>query len=860
MNCMSLGLLAVFLAAASDSPPIDPVPRPFVARPLARWDFDAGTDGWAAEHECTLTAEGGLLKSVSSGRDPYFHTAVDLSGGELQLELRLRSRTRGGGGVYWTTDCSPRRGEDKFARFAMVHDGQWHDYKVRFTTAGRLTDLRIDPGNAPGEVEFDNIRLVQLNYSPLHIEAVEVDEGAVRIRVRNGREQAVAFSVNGRAYTADGGAAVSIDRPLAIDRPLQAVDLCMELKGFPAYRRTLFVHCPAADADADWVDVERASAATGKEVSPTPPAKSEPRLSARVTGDGSLVYIERGGRLAAFCGPLVVVDGEVPKLEVVRRGPTTRLRGDDITVDLRLEGDVLAVSIDSRRPCEGPAVRVPGTLEQGLFAGLEYLGRGEQSSSKLDIETLDHLRFAPDRLYLTMPLMAVVSNRASVAVSWDDMQLQPVYAAPNFFDRAPDHRMALRGRKIEAHIRVAGGPLEDAILWAVQRRGLPPLPKPPRSREEQWDLCLRGLNGPLRNDEGWGHCVEDRWPRRPYADTASTVWRITGKIPDFPRFVPGGSHIRNESIFFVTGAADEWLGARRREVQAILARQQADGSFRYSGKYRRGHFEDTSSGWCALPAVQLLEYARVTGDRESLEAGLRTLDYMKRFRTPRGAQVWELSLHTPDILASARLVQAYVRGFELTGRRDYLDEARRWALSGLPFVYQWSEKPLMLYATTAVYGATNFRAPLWIGRPVQWCGLVYAYSLALLAPHDDTLDWAHVARGILISGEQQQYSDGKDIGLLPDSIDLATQQRYAYQINPCNLVSLRLQLDGQLDNLSVASDGQHRAVAPFPVTLRDGAVHIQGRADVAYQALVDGRLVDIESEGHDVVPLKRTGG
>ncbi len=85
--------------------------------------------------------------------------------------------------------------------------------------------------------------------------------------------------------------------------------------------------------------------------------------------------------------------------------------------------------------------------------------------------------------------------------------------------------------------------------------------------------------------------------------------------------------------------------------------------------------------------------------------------------------MWELSLHTPDVLASAYLVWGYLRGYQLTGDAAHLKEARRWALSGLPFVYQWSRYPVMMYATTPVFGATNWRAPNWIGRPVQWCRL-----------------------------------------------------------------------------------------------------------------------------------------
>jgi len=208
------------------------------------------------------------------------------------------------------------------------------------------------------------------------------------------------------------------------------------------------------------------------------------------------------------------------------------------------------------------------------------------------------------------------------------------------------------------------------------------------------------------------------------------------------------------------------------------------------------------------------------------------------------------------VLASAYLVWGYLRGYQLTGDAAHLKEARRWALSGLPFVYQWSRYPVMMYATTPVFGATNWRAPNWMGLPVQWCGGVYAHALALLAPHEKTLDWAKVARGILVSGEQQMYPDGPSVGTLPDAFNLAAQRRQPADINPCAFVSLRLVLDGKLDSLAVATDGKHRVVAPFPVQIRDGKAHIQGKKGVAYQVLVDGqRVVDVQSKGEDTLAL-----
>jgi hypothetical protein len=339
---------------------------------------------------------------------------------------------------------------------------------------------------------------------------------------------------------------------------------------------------------------------------------------------------------------------------------------------------------------------------------------------------------------------------------------------------------------------------------------------------------------------------------------ASTVWRMTGEVPETGDLVPGGSHIRNDTVYFVTGRVAEWLEIQKGQIQQTLARQRSDGSFRYNGKYARGHFEDTASGVCARPAATLLEYAWITGDQKALAAGLQTLDFMKRFRTPRGAQVWEVPLHTPDLLASAYLVWAYVRGYELTDNRDYLQQARRWALSGVPFVYLWGSYPVMVYSTPPVYGATNWRAPCWFGLPVQWVGIVYAYALAKLGPYDNTLDWNQLARGILVAGEQMQFPDGRYVGLLPDAFELRSQERRPWRINPCSLVSLRMVLDGSVSFLSVASDDNHRVAAPFPVTIRDGEAHIDGQAGVRYQVLVDGeRIIDVTSQGHDVVRLER---
>ncbi|MHC4403190.1 MAG: hypothetical protein ACYTG0_26310, partial [Planctomycetota bacterium] len=729
--CLLNTIAAALLSTAQlEDPPVNPVPPVVVSEPVTEWSFEKGADGWTAENHCVVEAGEGLLKVAATGDDPYMHVPVKLPGGHLAVEMKARCSGGGNGQIYWTTDQSPQRGEDKVKHFPLTHDGQWHQVSASFHAPGTLTDLRIDPGGSPGEIEIDWIRLIRQRPHPLTIERVEHSDQHAAFIVKNHTAGPVEFSAagkslapNGRsesfegAFQIGGGQTIRLDHPAAGGSPLETVTVELDVEGFPPARRTVFVH--RAKADADWI---------------TRPLGDYSLLVAR---DGSTARVRRGQQLVAVLAPLVHCDGKLPVWKLVEEAPALGFEGDGVKLTITTRENEISVAIAADTTCEGPVVRALGGLEQGLFAGLEYLGKGEMSSSKLDVETEEHLRFAPDPMKVTMPLAAFVTDRASVAMTWSDMQLRPTFATPNFFDGSPDHRMALRGKKIEATILVDDAPLEEAIYWAVKRHGLPPLPKAPRTADRQWDLCLAALEGPLQTENGWGHCVEERWPRHPHADMASTVWRLTGRLPEMPRIVSGGAHVRNDAVYFLTGRADQWKKIRAGEVAGLLKRQQPDGSFRYSGKYARGHFEDTASGVCARPAAMLLEHARLTGDAKALEAGLRTLEYMKRFRTPRGAQVWEVPLHTPDQLASAYLVWAYVRGYELTGNEEYLRHARKWALSGVPFVYLWSRRPIMLYATPPVFGATNWRAPCWIGLPVQWVGGVYAYALTMLAPHDD---------------------------------------------------------------------------------------------------------------------------
>jgi len=620
-NCyasLALTCIGVILTSAAAAAGEDELPNPFprerlVGQALHRWDFAAGTDGWHAQNHCSIAADNGALTIRSTGVDPYLNSGVRLPGGDLLVRIRMKLNAAGPGQIFWCSTRHRSTSERHSERFKIIHDGLWHEYDVPIHVEGDLTALRLDPGTAPGEIELDWIAIHSGGLHPLEIVGIDQRDASLQVRFRNHGSPPIAGQLNGTPHTFKPGTETvnwlagppsggRKERGTAEDRlkaglrtaphrnspsALEAVRVLVQPDGYPPIDRTIWRYRPSASIDSI--------------------TRSTPDMTIEVSQDGSVVRLHRNGKQVAALAPLVHVDHKLPRLKLVDETWPLEFAGDGMTVVLSVtpEGN-LHVRINSNHLVEGPVVRAFGALEQGLFAGLEYLGKGEHSSSKLDIETLEHLRVEPDPMKVTMPLMAAVTDEASVALSWDDMTLQPVFAAPDFLDGAPGHRMALKGKAIEAVLHVGcgwneGGRLEEAILWAVKRHGLPPLPELSRSFDEQMQLSLAAYRGMVHDPEngGWFHAVvpgSRRMPQRGayLADCASAIWRITGQMPDVPRVSLGGAHVRNPASFFVSGRAAEWLRIVDGRAEQLRRAQQADGSYRYDGKFRRGHFENAT--------------------------------------------------------------------------------------------------------------------------------------------------------------------------------------------------------------------------------------------------------------------------
>ncbi|MEX0742324.1 MAG: SpoIIE family protein phosphatase, partial [Phycisphaeraceae bacterium] len=732
------------------------------------WRFEQDNAGWEAAHHIESTqSQDGVMVIETNGSDPYlFSPLLEVPTTEaMSIRVRIRSEAGGDGQLFWATDDGPHFTESRSKRFTMEHDGKWHEYDVSIQPTGTtITRLRLDPAQAKGRIEVSHVTIDTVQLHPLEIERVQAEgdmfhawvryhgEGEQRVTMashfksgpsqvqqqhrktlNSGEVWRATFEIDDASWGRDGKA------------PVARFDVEASTAGVEPVGRRVRLHRENAATPDNWKAIRNDT------------------LTVRLHPRGLFARIYREGERVALIGPLVTLaNGDSAGMDVQTQGDRATLIGDEASVTLRLEGAHLHATVEAEGEVEALVTRVLGDLEQGLLPGVEHLGAGEWSSSKADIETEEHVRFEPPRMHVTMPLLAVVTDRVSVAMLYNDLsENRPIFASPNFFDGTADHRMSVRGERIEAVLRfdAAWGEqrLEDLITWAYKTRGLAKVADRPRSTDEQFALSLHALHGVLRNDNGWGHCAEESWARNFYADHAGTIWRLTGEMPDVPELVRGGAHLPNDSAYFASGRAQQWLNQINGLAAHLRDIQREDGSYGYDGKYARTHFEDTASGHNGEHAATLLTHAWYTGNAESLAAGLKTLEYTKRFRTPRGAQVWEMPMHTPDVLAAARLVRAYVLAYRLTGDEDHLTEAKRWAISGLPFLYQWQmgDEAAMPWAVIAVYGATNWEAPNWIGLPVQWCGLPYADALLMLAEHDETFDWKHVAEGILVSAEWQ---------------------------------------------------------------------------------------------------------
>jgi hypothetical protein len=254
-----------------------------------------------------------------------------------------------------------------------------------------------------------------------------------------------------------------------------------------------------------------------------------------------------------------------------------------------------------------------------------------------------------------------------------------------------------------------------------------------------------------------------------------TDWLDGRRIP-FDSEFPAGCLLRTHMLPFYIGYLEEGLAAwKTRVYEELINTQRADGSWEYEGdpqpRIKQG--DDIVSGTIAELVGGLLKYARITGNKEAFDAGMKGLEVMNNFIVPRGQNTWEVAKYTPDIQAAGLSVWGNLEAYEITGDQQYIEHAKYWAKTGVPFIYHWEQPGLnvMKYSTIPVYGASWYDYIDWFARPVQWCGLPLGYNMMKLAEYDQSFPWKILGEGIMDGAIQQmQFIIDAKPGLYADWI------------------------------------------------------------------------------------------
>ncbi len=369
-----------------------------------------------------------------------------------------------------------------------------------------------------------------------------------------------------------------------------------------------------------------------------------------------------------------------------------------------------------------------------------------------------------------------------------------------------------------------GGLLLQAYQHYFDLFGLPEPSPQPRDWAAEQALSLKGYFEAVWSEDppGWAHChnwkpglhVGHAVPlllmeREAAPDVRAEIRRRVDLVLERvlaergPQYLWNGvgCHIMNGELPFLEGFTAAALSNMAQSVKGLPDARE-DGLWRWrpqSAQYAKlGVAGDHTLSQAAQPLYMMLRAARLSGDRELLRAALEAMPQMLQHDVPRGAQTWECPLYQPDILAAAQAIRAYTEAYRMTGDAAHLAHARYWAWTGLPFLYLWDMEgyPTMRYNVIAVMGSTFFTHS-WIGLPVVWCGLVYAYALQDLAEFDDSFPWRTVAQGITNSAMHQQYTVGPSAGTYPDSWHMVENRPVPADINPENILVNELRLRGR---------------------------------------------------------------
>ena len=768
------------------------VPASTLGKTVTEWNFSEGLQGWTGNNRVenlSYSPEGLLVKST--GEDPWIEGPIVSLPVDKMITVKIRMKSNADTSAELFYGMTVRAGHS--VRFTVRNDGQWYDYHLVIReNLGRQTRFRLDPCMGPGEVTIAFIKVEAID--EIVVPSLEKPERPAG--TRDSRTLVKSASLEFEHYGDRWGNFV-----FKVNGIEMAAGYECELLGV------------VFDGHPEWLNLKNAE-----------------------------VTFENRPEREEFISKAVIKDSSGATWEIQKSVMPAEQEGTlVIETELKVNTDRAIVHVPWLTIFPGL-----GTFGQekyqGLLAGVEYLC-DEPSSSTADIETPEHLRLVPDPIKITFPLMAITYSDYYIGVIWEPSDMiTATFDSPDGIYDSGAHVMGLSGpavgvlrfendfcahtpfrleanKTLKVSVLIVGGEgktVVPAIRRYVELKGLPATPQFEGDFSAAVDLLAHGwLDSQINKNGLFRHAVwGDNFPPSPAADAAMFIdwlanrtedgglwerldwakYRALRKIPSGQPFSSSVGHAHLPTAPFIFGRTYEFVRQRHNEALGLLRNFDEDGIKLYrpgETDYSRTHFAKHANGLAGRDMVRILEGAALSGDKELISETLELLDKQTALyanTVPRGAQTWEVPLHTPDILASAHMVKAYALGYIISGRQEYLEQARYWAWTGVSFVYLQAPTSgrVGAYSTIAVLGATNWKAPLWLGRPVQWCGLVYCSALHLLSDCDPNGPWGKIAKGITTTGLQMTWprTDEQRQGLLPDFFDLRAQIGAGPAINP----------------------------------------------------------------------------
>ncbi|MCS7192459.1 MAG: hypothetical protein NZ937_05700 [Armatimonadetes bacterium] len=424
-----------------------------------------------------------------------------------------------------------------------------------------------------------------------------------------------------------------------------------------------------------------------------------------------------------------------------------------------------------------------------LLPGIYWLLADETVNDARYSDPPNHLHIVPHPYKLTQPLMVLSHEGTFVGLMWDALQQwiedkgqgaetglcpQPIFAVPNVIANQDNHLLGLMVPNVPKWVR-------ENSVWSQNPLVLTP------QNTLQLTAWLIGGKGEVLDayDIYLAKFPIPPIPERPYSDEETFKRSKLGLRSDrYGRLFAGLLTLERQTTEDEKTQREDGSWGFSIDRGWTLEMLQKFAPHRPLDDY--GKEGDTTVGTCTFllrRAVALLRYARMTGSTKAAELGMKSIRFIdKNFIRPEGAQTWEIPLHCPDVLASANAIHAYLEAWRLTNDKYWLERAVYWAKTGLPFIYFWNppDRPTMMrYASTPVFGATFFSGQCWIGTPVQWCGIDYAYALLKLSialsqtsvPNALSSEfWRQIAEGITVCGIQHQASVNHPDGNYPDAV------------------------------------------------------------------------------------------